>query len=303
MARDTCVKKIFIFVLILIFSFPEIVFANGAGLPPFFKINGKYSISNPLQLLGITAQSFVIPQDFTADNYLVNQPINFEVDDQQLLQVIRDENILQHNTYDWDFGDGTKAEGLKNTHTYTKIGSYILILTINVYPDPNSQPARFIDSFLLNILPDKHYTHLPHAVISLNNKQVTDPLNAQYSANFNQPIAFDGSESNASVKIVQHLWNFGDGQTSTQEKTTHIFNQQYQPHYVVVVYRIIDANGFISDAFVPINHDPNIHNTNGSQSIGLVPARGLMLLIAAAIAVIFLVFITRKFVMHRTVKQ
>ncbi len=249
-------KKTLVLLIALFFFFPQTVFANGAGLPAFFKINGKLSMSNPLQTFGITAQSFLIPQDFAPENYIVNKPINFEIDETQLRSMIPDE-ILKNVTYAWDYGDGNKAEGLKHTHTYSRIGSYILVLTINIHTNDPGAPTQFIDSFLLNILPDKNYKGLPQAIIMVDGKEVKDPLNTIQDVNFNNPVSFDASSSKAGdLRITSYLWNFGDGSTSTKQTTTHIYSKENGEE--VVVLRVKDANGFISDAFVGLKNNPKI---------------------------------------------
>lgn len=279
-------RKILLLCVLLFLVFPSIAYANGAGLPPFFKINGKDSISNPLQTFGITAQSFLIPQDFAAENYIVNKPIDFTIDESQLEPVIPQE-LLGKAHFSWDFGDGKKAEGLTNTHTYSKMGSYILALTINIYETNGQPPTQFIDSFLINVIPDNGYT-LPQAVITVNNQQVKDPLNKPLPINLKDSVDFDASSSKSQAKIVSYLWNFGDGETSTEKIVTHTYSSKY---FSTVVLRVKDSNGFISDAFVGLSNDakaqkkivkPSLLNSNSLLSLlgGLVL---LILLVAIAI--------------------
>lgn len=264
-------KKIIVFVFIIFLFLPQVVYANGAGLPPFFKINGKYSQSNPLQLYGITAQSFLLPQDFAPENYVVNQPITFRVDQSQLATVIPS-NMLVNTKYVWDYGDGSnKADGLTHTHTYKKIGSYILILTINLSTGQNEPPTQFIDSYLLNILPSIDYQGLPHAVIKIGGKKVNGALSFNpVKLNYNYPVSFDASSSKSTSSLTQYLWNFGDGQTGTQPIMQHIYKQKGQAgyDYDVVVLRVKDKNGFISDSYIALNNDPTIKNNEftGNQN-------------------------------------
>lgn len=250
------VKKILVIFFMIIFLWPKNVFANGAGLPAFFEINGKLAISNPLQAYGITASSFLIPQDLAPENYLINQTIDFKVDEPKL-QVVIPEDTLKNAKYLWDFGDGSKAEGLKNTHQYSKEGSYILILTINIYTQNSQTPIQFIDSFLLNILPDGNFNKLPQAVIRMNGSAVKDSLkNGATEVNFADPVTFDASDSKiGSSPVIEYMWNFGDGQTGNGPKLIHKYSNK---DFITVVLRIKDRDGFISYAFVGLENNPNI---------------------------------------------
>ena len=254
-------KKSLLICLIFFLLTPSLAFANGAGLPSFFSVNGKLSTPNPLQLYGITSQSFLIPQDFTPENYVVNQPINFAIDEIPLQAVIQPA-LLQKTKYVWDYGDGSpKADGLKNTHTYTKPGSYILILTLNIYTDPDQPPTQFIDSYFLNVLPNKNYNALPKAVIKIDNQEVTNPLKYPFEKDFRKSMTFDSSASTTQGgKITAYLWNFGDGQTSTEKSVTHTYASSR--YFNTVVLRVKDSNGFISDAFVGIKNTPDKYKIN-----------------------------------------
>jgi hypothetical protein len=284
-------KKICIFFCIFFLLSQNKIYANGAGLPPFFKINGKYSVSNPLQQFGITAQSFLIPQDFTQDNYHVNQPVSFEVDQSQLVPVIGLVN-LKNTKYLWDFGDKAKAEGLKNSHTYKKIGSYILVLTINIYDSQDQQPTQFIDSFLLNILPEKGQYTLPQAVLKIDNREVKNPLEGPFEVNLSHAISFDASNSRVnSSKPVAYIWNFGDGQTSTEQVTNHKYSDQFTK---VVVLRIKDSNGFISDGFAELTESA-YGDVQYSSPISDITSNLKYIIGAAVILFIIFVFLVLKF--------
>ncbi len=255
-------KKIIVLFLLAFFLFPNTAFANGAGLPAFFQINDKYAISNPLQSYGITASTFLIPQDFAPENYVVNEPIQFNIDQKPLTSVIP-KDLMDTTKFSWDFGDGTKAEGLSNSHTYTKSGSYILVLTINIYSSDAQIPTQFIDSFLINIIPNKDFNKLPKAYIKINGDEVHNPLDTNYKTNFGLPTTLDASNSkDEGGKIIEYLWNFGDGETSTKQSDTHLYKQP--PYERIVVLRVKDDNGYISDTFADLRHDPSIQNTPGS---------------------------------------
>jgi hypothetical protein len=258
--------KSFLFILIafIFLLFPSIAYANGAGLPAFFKINNKLAVSNPLQTFGITSSTFLIPQDFAPENYLVNKPINFVVDETRLQDVIAPE-LLKTTQFSWEFGDGTKAVGLENSHTYSQIGSYILILTINIYSTDSPAPTQFVDSFLLNIIPEVNYKDLPQAIMKFNGDAVTDMDTREIPLDFSKQINFDASSSMAPNGISEYLWNFGDGQTGTKVSMKHQYNDY---NFKTVVLRIKDKNGFISDSYAGLrpNTNENLSVSTKSQT-------------------------------------
>jgi hypothetical protein len=272
------------------------IYANGAGLPAFFKVNGKLSISNPLQTFGITASSFLIPQDYAPENYVINNPISFEIDESPLQTVIPPD-ILKNTTYDWDYGDGAKATGLKNSHAYSKIGSYILTLTINLHTSDPSAPTQFIDSYLINIIPEKGYSGFPQAVIKVNGTQIADPLKNIKDVNFSEPVALDALDSKSIAPITEYLWNFGDGETSIQPTVTHSYANQY---FETVVLRIKNIDGFISDAFVGLRNNSNVPpNTQSPAGIKAGISKNPLPYILGALLIIsavctFILLIARK---------
>lgn len=289
-------KKIIILFFLLLFFIPQsVVLANGAGLPAFFKINGKYALSNPLQTYGITASSFLIPQDLAPETYLVNQPIYFEINENQLQTVISPE-LLKTTKFSWDFGDGTKAEGLTNEHVYNKMGSYILVLFITVYTKDSPTPTQFIDSFSLNILPDKNFRNLPNAVIKIDGKLTNkNPLYDVEHIDLNTVHTFDASASSVEGgKIVSYYWNFGDGETSTRPVVTHEFKDKY---FQTVVLRVVDEHGFISDSFVGVKNDTSASkkaSAENSQASNILFIFVLGLCVIALSIVVLLFLIKRK---------
>lgn len=296
-AKMNNVKKIiflFAFFLLVISSGLSNAYAHGNGFPPFFLINGKDTILNPLQEVGVTATGFLLPQDFAPENYLVNQTINFEVDEKALETAIIPE-LLKKTKYTWDFGDGTIAEGLKNTHKYTQIGSYILVLTLNIYEIEGAPPTQFMDSFLINVIPDKNYKDLPQAFIKVNGKQTDQPFKAPLEADFKKPVSFDSSSSKTPSKVVSYNWDFGDGQTSTEQNPTHTYKDQA---VAIVILRVKDENGFISDAFVGVKNSSQ--SSKGviqisSQDLNKKYSTYIIIAVASLFGVVVLAFIIKFF--------
>jgi PKD repeat protein len=103
-------------------------------------------------------------------------------------------------TWSWDFGDGTTGNSQFASHTYTQAGTYQVCLTITTASSctstycqtvtvsaPSSCTADFYD------YPDTNNTY------------------GVYFANY------------SIGNIVNYLWDFGDGSTSTQVSPTHVY--------------------------------------------------------------------------------
>ncbi|MCZ2460255.1 MAG: PKD domain-containing protein [Chitinophagales bacterium] len=110
----------------------------------------------------------------------------------------------------WNFGDGTTASSIDPSHIYTTPGTYTVKL-YNTY-------ANCIDSAIKNI--------------------VVNPLPV---ANFNAPATFSCQPPltvnfrDQSTGAVSWQWDFGDGNSSTQQNPTHIYNDYGSYNVTLVV--------------------------------------------------------------------
>jgi hypothetical protein len=240
-------RKLFIICcsLFLLCLKPQTINAHIAGQPPFFLINGTYTGFYPVYISSLS--SFNLPQDIAPENYLINQSLNFEIDSAMLPFP---QSVIDKTTFNWDFGDGSNAEGLAAEHTYKKMGSFLLTITANYhgYSDPNAKPI--LQAILLNIVPNKDYK-LPQARIKIDHTIIKDPNNpVEISEN---PVTFDAALSTqGSAKIVSYFWDIGDGESTTQPSFQHTYTDSTKT-YIFPMLRIKDANGFISDTFVQLN--------------------------------------------------
>lgn len=252
--------------------------AHLAGQPPFFLMNGKYAGFYPVYSTSL--DNFPLPQDLAPENYLINTPIVFEIDAKALPFP---PDVLSKTSFSWDFGDGEKASGLKNTHTYTKPGSYLLTIHADYggYSDPNTKPL--LQAVLLNVLPNKDYK-LPKAKITVNGKTVKDPLNDTLSFPQGTTITLSAAASTVgSSPITSYLWDSGDGRSSN--KKTFPLQYSSDKAYVFPLVRIKDAKGFISDAYVQIeNTSEKTTKTNLLFSHPLLLLGGVNLLVVGIIA-------------------
>ncbi len=117
--------------------------------------------------------------------------------------------------YSWDFGDGTTGTGVTTSHTYTNIGTYIVVLTI-------TDSAGNVGYGSVTITVDSGV----NAVIKVT------PSSATGTAPFT--VGLDASESTTSVigaTIVSYTWDFNDGspievhdETPPTPVTTHTYS-------------------------------------------------------------------------------
>lgn len=234
------------------------IFAHGSGFPPFFKIDGE--LANPyfLQNVGVYSSILNIPQDDAGKNYLPDESIDFEIDKTKL-ETVFTPDVMDKLKFAWNFGDGTKGDGEKNSHSYKKPGSYILEITAD-YGDPNTQPL-LIESALIQIVPDKNYK-LPHAVIVINGKQGEKKNYNILDFDLNDSLTFDGRSSKSdSSKITSYSWDFGDDIKGEGSSVSHRY--QLPQAFATAILRVKDNKGFFSDSYV------NIRNSGKNEPGGL----------------------------------
>jgi len=100
-------------------------------------------------------------------------------------------------SYEWDFGDNSSAITANPTHTYSKSGTYVVTLTAYYEKASDKKTQSIYVSF------DK-----PIANFSF---KVTQPMTVILT--------------NESYGATSYLWDFGDGQTSTDKNPTHRYTK------------------------------------------------------------------------------
>ncbi len=246
--------SIFIFQFsILFWLFATPVSAHLIGQAPFLKINGQYANLYPVPLTSLN--NFDLPQDLAPDNYLINQPINFELDKGRLPAP---PDIVAKTKFDWDFADGTHAQSLKNTHTFSKIGSYIL----KIYADDGTTPTpQLLESALVNVLPQSSY-QLPQSKILVNGKESKDPLVDIIFVDLSKSVELDGTKSVGNSKL-EYFWDFGDQKSAFGQVQTHTYPDKNQSQIFILLR--VKENGFLSDSFVEVE-DTSVTNTSATSS-------------------------------------
>lgn len=242
------------FLIAFLFLFPQTVSAHSEGLVPFFKMNDELPKEYPLMVENISPQTIDIPQDIAPQTYLANEPIDFLIDTQLLKQVYPEET-LQKLTYQWEFGDGAKAEGVVNTHEYKSIGTY----TLRIYAafSETGVAPQLIQSTQVHIVPTKDYK-LPNPQIRIKRVPITD---GAASLNMQRPVNFEASfAEKPQAEIVSYQWDFGDGQKATGESVVYEYGETVIA--ATPVLRVTDKNGFVADTFVLLTNDANAAGIN-----------------------------------------
>ena len=166
--------------------------------------------------------------------------------------IIRIKNKSKHGeSYTWDFGDGTYSDEKEPVHTYYLPGDYILKLTVN------NITGKSVHNSMIRVYqnPTSIFSAYPTTVV--NKKQI---------------VVF----SNNSYYDSLYLWQFGDGQISTEENPYH----QYQdPGEYDVSLTVTSADGCTDSAVLatPVIVDwkeGNIRFANVFKWNGMGPTGG-----------------------------
>ncbi|MFN0214385.1 MAG: PKD domain-containing protein [Saprospiraceae bacterium] len=200
---------------------------------------------------------------FTSNQPDLNEPTIDFTD-----QSTSDGNI---GTWEWDFGDGTSSNDQNPSHTFPGPGVYLVCLTIT--DDDEGCTSHVCRHILI------HHPPIPHCHAAFIAHQ-PDP---------DQPTFHFTDQSTSNGIIVSWSWDFGDGNTSTDQNPTHTYTAVGA---YLVCLTIIDNHGCTSHvchhvivhhtppghchaAFHANQHDPAhpiIHFTDLSFSDGMIDA-------------------------------
>lgn len=118
-------------------------------------------------------------------------------------------------SYEWDFGDGSpkKLSGAIQTHEYTSPGTYTVTVKARATDGTLKQGTIIITMLEQDLIP----------VMTFSPQTGTAPLS----------VDFDASESVGN--IVSYRWDFGDGETATGIRTTHLFKLSGKYNVILMV--------------------------------------------------------------------
>lgn len=109
----------------------------------------------------------------------------------------------QGQSYEWDFGDGNISTEVNPSHTYTTSGKYKIMLTVK-----NEICTDFFEDSI-------------EVFLSPNADFIANPTYVDISSGASADIVFNAQLSSTGTV----LWNFGDGNTSTELNPTHTYKE------------------------------------------------------------------------------
>ena len=119
-------------------------------------------------------------------------------------------------TYNWDFGDGTSAEGKKVKHVYDKGGTYKVSLTAD--DGAGLSCSKSTDTLEVNL-----------------NKQPFAEAGENKNACTAEEVSFDASLSKAESGDLKYTWDFGDGTTAEGLNATHSYKKGGKYYCILTV--------------------------------------------------------------------
>ena len=105
----------------------------------------------------------------------------------------------------WEFGDGSTSTNQNPTHMYEDNGTYVVKLTVT--DDKNATSTKQVAIVVANKAPVAKFTFNPA------NPKIGDE------------IEFTSQSFDDDGNIVSYLWDFGDGNTSTEQNPVHSYDK------------------------------------------------------------------------------
>ncbi|MBT9189036.1 PKD domain-containing protein [Zobellia russellii] len=121
-------------------------------------------------------------------------------------------------SYLWDFKDGDKGSSSSTSHTFTKAGTYEVVLTVK-----DKDGLENTDTITITVTEKENKA--PTAKASANTTEGEAPLDIQ----------FKGSNSTDDTAVKNYFWDFKDGSTSTSSNPSHIFTKKGTYNVILTV--------------------------------------------------------------------
>ncbi len=169
-------------------------------------------------------------------------------------------NSLGGTDWLWEFGDNTTSTDFEPIHIYTNVGSYNVRLIAIDTSTCNKRDTSAYFTITVYPIPTAGFTWSPNPPVENTRTNFT----------------------NLSAGATRYVWDFGDGETSTDVNPVHLFNKTDTFHVVLAAFNDADCVDTF-DAFVPIIIRPLLdvpkaftpgRFSGGSYNNGIVKVEG-----------------------------
>ncbi len=203
---------------------PIYTFRNPGIYTVTFTVTGPGGSSNFSQQINVQSASAPVAA-FTQDKTSGPSPLTVQFTNQSTGVI---------TTYNWNFGDGTTSTEQNPLHQFTAVGTYNVILSVTG-PGGTSFVTR-------KITVEDPVIPAPVAAFTPDKTTGTAPLTVMFA---------NGSTG----QITSYVWDFGDGQTSTDKNAVHTFTGV--GNYRVRLTAIGPGGQSTAESTITVNQPPN----------------------------------------------
>lgn len=279
-------QRVILLILLLLLVFTSGISNVNAHMgsgPPFIKVNDEYAQTSPL-IIGFPDSKLGIAQDSIKENPVTGSAIRFSLETDKLAM---DSDLQKSAVYHWTWGDGSPSSvGTNLTHTYTKDGSYLIIVNMTL---PQQDSSIVLDTIQINSVPTKNYI-VPKPHIELPDiVEINKPLRLNYSIIKQKETA-----------ISEQIWKLDNGEYSNEKSPVHTYKSPDSTN--IIILRVKDTNGFMGFASVALDatngvvEKKNIDNTGNLISQAAETQRSFMYYggIGFILLCIFVFYVSRR---------
>ncbi len=191
---------------------------------------GYINVSNPVTTKPVAA--------FSASPTLGIMPLNVQFTDM---------STGVPASWSWNFGDGNTSNESSPLHTYSKVGKFTVSLTVkNVKGTNTTKKTKYIDVEVV-----------PVAEFSANKTLGKAPL----SVKFTDKSTGDPTSWN---------WDFGDGNTSTEEKPVHVYSAVGIYNVTLTATNAVGNNTTTKSDYIDVEGVP-VADFSANSTLGIMP--------------------------------
>jgi PKD repeat protein len=180
--------------------------------------------------------------DFTSDVQSCCNPLTVQFTDES----VAGDNPI--DTWEWDFGDGDTSTAQNPSHTYDTPGTYTVTLTVTDEHGCSDEETK--EAYITS-------NEGPTADFTSDVQSCCNPLTVQFT---DESVAGDNP-------IDTWEWDFGDGDTSTAQNPSHMYDT---PGTYTVTLTVTDEHGCsdeeTKEAYITSNEGPTADFTSDVQS-------------------------------------